>query len=75
MHGTVAKGAIAQQTFEAYAAYILPQLHSILAHPNLRLFACNLEGFGEGGASEDDVMEGDLVYPPVITLCVSCPNQ
>ncbi len=47
---TVANGAIAQQTFEAYAAYILPQLH-------------NLEGYG-GGASEDDAMEGDLIYPP-----------
>ena len=60
---TVANGAIAQQTFEAYAAYILPQLHNILAHSNPRPFAGNLEGFGEG-ASEDDVMEGDLVYPP-----------
>ncbi len=29
---TVANGAIAQQTFEAYAAYIIPQLHNILAH-------------------------------------------
>ncbi len=60
---TVANGAIAQQTFEAYAAYILPQLHNILAHSNPRPFAGNLEGFGEG-ASEDDVMEGDLIYPP-----------
>jgi hypothetical protein len=61
---TVANGAIAQQTFEAYAAYILPQLHNILAQSNPRpSFAGNLEGFEEG-ASEDDVMEGDLVYPP-----------
>jgi hypothetical protein len=28
---TVANGAIAQQTFEVYAAYVLPQLHNILA--------------------------------------------
>jgi hypothetical protein len=60
---TVANGAIAQQTFEAYAAYILPQLHNILAHTNPRPFAGNLEGYG-GGASEDDAMEGDLIYPP-----------
>jgi hypothetical protein len=60
---TVANGAIAQQTFETYAAYILPQLHNILAHSNPRPFAGNLEGYG-GGASEDDVMEGDLIYPP-----------
>ncbi len=33
---TVANGAIAQQTFEAYAAYVLPQLHNILAHSNPR---------------------------------------
>jgi hypothetical protein len=60
---TVANGAIAQQTFEAYAAYIIPQLHNILAHSNPRPFAGNLEGYG-GGVSEDDVMEGDLIYPP-----------
>jgi hypothetical protein len=60
---TLVNGAIAQQTFEAYAAYILPQLHSILAHSNPRPFAGNLEGYG-GGASEDDVMKGDLIYPP-----------
>ena len=41
---TVANGAIAQQTFEAYAAYVLPQLHNILAHSNPRPFAGNLEG-------------------------------
>jgi hypothetical protein len=60
---TVANGAIAQQTFEAYAAYILPQLHNILALSNPRPFAGNLEGFWEG-ASEDDLMEGYLIYPP-----------
>jgi hypothetical protein len=60
---TVAHGAIAQQTFEAYAAYVIPQLHNILAHSNSRPFADNLEGFEEG-ASEDDVMGGDLIYPP-----------
>ncbi len=36
---TVANGAIAQQTFEDYAAYVLPQLHNILAHSNPRPFA------------------------------------
>ena len=58
---TVAHGAIAQQTFEAYAAYVLPQLHNILAHSNPRPFAGNLEG-QEFGADED-VMNGDLLYP------------
>jgi hypothetical protein len=65
----VAHGAIAQQTFEAYANYVLPQLHSILTHSNSnpRPFAGNLEGH-ENGAAED-VMTGDLVlYPP------SCPT-
>jgi hypothetical protein len=33
---TVANGAIGQQTFEAYAAYILGQSSNILAHSNLR---------------------------------------
>jgi hypothetical protein len=37
---TVANGAIAQQTFEAYAAYVLPQMHNILAHSNPRPFIC-----------------------------------
>jgi hypothetical protein len=32
-------------------------------HSNPRPFAGNLEGYG-GGASEDDGMEGDLIYPP-----------
>jgi hypothetical protein len=45
---TVANGAIAQQTFEAYAAYFLPQLHNILAHSNPRPFAGNLEGQEDG---------------------------
>jgi hypothetical protein len=40
--GTMAHGAIAQQTFEAYATYVLPQLHNILAHSNPRPFAGNL---------------------------------
>ena len=58
---TVAHGAIEQQTFEAYAAYVLPQLHNILAHSNPRPFAGQLEG-QELGADED-VMTGDLLYP------------
>jgi hypothetical protein len=57
----VAHGAIAQQTFEAYAAYVLPQLYNILAHSNPRPFAGNLEG-QEFGADED-AMTGDLLYP------------
>jgi hypothetical protein len=57
---TVAHGAIAQQTFEAYAAYVLPQLHNILAHSNPRPFAGIFEG-PELGADEDD-MTGDMVY-------------
>ena len=32
---TVAHGAIAQQTFDAYAAYVLPQLHNISPTPTL----------------------------------------
>ena len=60
---TVGHGAIAQQTFEAYAAYVLPQLHNILAHSNPRPFAGNLEG-QELGADEDVMYStGDLVYP------------
>ena len=57
---TVANGAIAQQTFEACAAYVLPQLHSILAHSNPRPFAGNLEGHEDGA---DDMIAGDLLYP------------
>jgi hypothetical protein len=45
-------GAIGQQTFEAYAAYILGQLSNIRAHFNFRPFAGNLEGY-EDGASEE----------------------
>jgi hypothetical protein len=58
---TVANGAIAQQTFEAYAAYVLPQLHNILAHLNPRPFARNLEGHEDG--ADEDMMTGDLLYP------------
>ncbi len=58
----MANGAIGQQTFEAYAVYILGQHTNILAHSNLRPFAGNIEGF-EDGASEDDGMGGDLIYP------------
>jgi hypothetical protein len=49
---TVANGAIGQQTFENYAAYILAQHTNIIAHSNLRPFAGNIEWYGEG-ASED----------------------
>jgi hypothetical protein len=42
---TVAHEAVAQQTFEAYAAYIIPQHHNILAHSNPQPFPGNLEGF------------------------------
>ncbi len=49
-----------QQTFEAYAAYVLSQLHNIFAHSNPRPFAGNLEG-QEFGADED-AMAGDLLY-------------
>jgi hypothetical protein len=58
---TVANGAIAQQTLEAYAAYVLPQLHNILAHSNPRPFAGNLEGHEDG--VDEDMMTGDLLYP------------
>ena len=57
----MANGAIAQQTFEAYAAYVLPQLHNILAHSNPRPFAGNLEGLEYG--ADEDMMTGDLLYP------------
>ncbi len=57
----MANGAIAQQTFEAYAAYVLPQLHNILAHSNPRPFAGNLEGHKYG--ADEDMMTGDLLYP------------
>ncbi len=58
----MANGAIAQQTFERYATYILYQHSNILVHSNLRPFAGNVEGY-EDGASEDDGMGGDLIYP------------
>jgi hypothetical protein len=56
---TMANGSIAQQTLEAY---ILVKQSNILAHSNLRPFAGNLEGY-EDGASEDDGMGGDQIYP------------
>ena len=61
---TMANGALAQQTFEAYAAFILDQHSNILAHSTLRPFAGNVEAFGDG-ASEDDGMRGDWdhIYP------------
>ena len=59
---TATNGAIAQQTFEAYAAYVLGQHTNILAHSTLRPFAGNIEGY-EDGASEDVGMGGDLVCP------------
>jgi hypothetical protein len=59
---TVANGAIGQQTFEAYAAYIQGQHTNILAHSNLRPFAGNIEGY-EDGVSKDDGMGGDSLYP------------
>jgi hypothetical protein len=58
---TVANGTIAQQTFEVYAAYVLPQLHDILAHSNPRPFAGNLEGHED--EADKDMMTGDLLYP------------
>jgi hypothetical protein len=57
---TLTHGVIAQQTFEAYAAYVRPKLHNILAQSNPRSFSGNLEG-QEFGADED-VMTGDMVY-------------
>jgi hypothetical protein len=50
-----------RQTFEAYAADVLPQLHDILAHSNPRPFAGNLEGHEYG--ADEDVMTGDQSYP------------
>jgi hypothetical protein len=58
---TVQNGAIGQQTFEAYTAYLLGQHSNILAHSNLRPFAGNIEGY-EDGASEDDGMGWDSLY-------------
>jgi hypothetical protein len=58
---TVANGAFAQQTFEAYATYVLPQLHNILAHSNPRPFAGNLEGYENW--TDEDVITGELLCP------------
>jgi hypothetical protein len=60
---TVANGAIGQQTFEAYTTYILGQHTNILAQSNLRPFAGNIEGYGDGASEDDDMMGGDLIYP------------
>jgi hypothetical protein len=54
----LANGAIGQQTFEAYAAYILGPHSNILAHS-----LANIEGRYDDGASEDDGMGGDSLYP------------
>ncbi len=59
---TVANGAVAQQTFECYATYIGGKHSNILAHSTLRPFAGNVEGY-EDGASEDDGMGEDSIYP------------
>jgi hypothetical protein len=77
---TVTNGAIEQQTFEAYAAYVLVQHRNILTHSSLRPFAGNFEGY-KGGASEDGGMGGDLIYQPPYEVSsirvhpchVSCP--
>jgi hypothetical protein len=71
---TVANGAIGQQTFEAYAAYVLAQHSNFLAHPNLRPFAGNLEGY-ENGASENDGIGGDLIYPTPPTIILPLPYR
>ncbi len=63
---TVANGVIAQQTFEAYAAYVLPQLHNILAHSNPRPFPGHLEGHEDG--AYEDMVTGDLLYPNLLSL-------
>jgi hypothetical protein len=60
---TEANGAIGQQTFEAYATYILAQHTNILAHSNLRPFAGNIEGFEDGASEDEGMMGGDLIYP------------
>jgi hypothetical protein len=68
------KGKRNRRLIEASAAYIIPQLHNILAHSNPRPFAGNLEEFGEG-ASEDGVMGGDLIYPPKTNLQYPTANS
>ena len=60
---TVTHGAIGQQTFEAYATYILAQHTNILAHSNLRPFAGNIEGFEDGDIEDEGMTGGDLIYP------------
>ena len=60
---TVTHGAIGQQTFEAYATYILAQHTNILAHSNLRPFAGNIEGFEDGEIEDEGMMAGDSIYP------------
>ena len=60
---TVTHGAIGQQTFEAYATYILAQHTNILAHSNLRPFAGNIEGFEDGEIEDEGMMGGDPIYP------------
>jgi hypothetical protein len=68
---TVANGAIAQPMFEAYADYVLPQLHNILAHSNPRPIAGNLEGHEDG--ADEGMMTGDLLYPnPMYPNPVPC---
>jgi hypothetical protein len=69
----VANGTIAQQTFEAYATYVLPQLHNILAHSNPRPFAGNLEGHEYG--VDEDMMTGDLVYPHPLYPTINFAQQ
>jgi hypothetical protein len=70
---TVANGAIAQQTFEAYGAYVLPQLHNILAHSNPRPFAGSLEGHEDG--ADEDMLIGDLVYPHPLYPTINSAQQ
>jgi hypothetical protein len=69
---TVANGAIGQQTFEAYAAYILVQHTNILTHSNLRPFAGNIEGFEDGASEDEGMMGGDLIYPMSSTRPTPC---
>jgi hypothetical protein len=45
-----------------YATYIGSQHSNILAHSTLRPFSGNVEGY-EDGASEDDGIGGDSIYP------------
>ncbi len=70
---TVANGATAQQTFEAHGAYVLPQLHNILAHTNPRTFAGNLEGHEDG--ADEDMMTGYLLYPNPLYPTINSAQQ